>query len=194
MGQQRQSGHSRTNCRAYAKNWPIIPNHSSSTISSQPLTKIFPVVQQPQAAHRRNPAKPQNPPHHQNRRVASGLGSASLACWRMRPRVRELCRFISSSRILFAPGRPTGRDRLVCEQAALRRRARAIAPLPKITTVEVVEASLRLIRCFSEVIQRCARQCAASRRVVTLCPKQAPWKLLAQFSLSREHDVANITA
>src|SRR5580765_756921 len=54
----------------YAKNSPIIPSHSSSTISSQPLTKIFPVVQQPQAAHRRNPAKPQNPPHQQNRRVA----------------------------------------------------------------------------------------------------------------------------
>jgi hypothetical protein len=30
--------------------------------------KIFPVVQQPQAAHRRNPAKQQNPPHHENPR------------------------------------------------------------------------------------------------------------------------------
>jgi hypothetical protein len=32
----------------------------------------------------------------------------------------------------------------------------------------------------------------ASRRVVTFCPKQLPWKLLAQFSLSRDRDVANI--
>jgi hypothetical protein len=34
----------------------------------------------------------------------------------------------------------------------------------------------------------------ASGRLVTLCPKQLPWKLLAQFSLSRERDVANILA
>ena len=34
----------------------------------------------------------------------------------------------------------------------------------------------------------------ASRRVVTLRAKQSPWKLLPQFSLSRERDVANITA
>jgi hypothetical protein len=27
---------------------------------------------------------------------------------------------------------------------------------------------------------------------LSLCPKQSPWKLLAQFSLSRERDVANI--
>jgi hypothetical protein len=33
----------------------------------------------------------------------------------------------------------------------------------------------------------------ASRRVVTLRGKQSPWKLFAQFSLSRERDVANIT-
>jgi len=31
-------------------------------------------------------------------------------------------------------------------------------------------------------------------RVVSLCPKQLPWKLVAQFSLSRERDVANIIA
>ena len=30
--------------------------------------------------------------------------------------------------------------------------------------------------------------------VITLCPKQSSWKLLAQFSLSRERDVANIIA
>ena len=35
--------------------------------------KIFPVVQQPQAAHRRNPAKPQNPPRHQNRSASFPL-------------------------------------------------------------------------------------------------------------------------
>jgi hypothetical protein len=28
----------------------------------------------------------------------------------------------------------------------------------------------------------------------SLCPKQSPWKLLAQFSLSRERDVANVIA
>src|SRR6266480_7127897 len=33
-----------------------------------------------------------------------------------------------------------------------------------------------------------------SLAVVSLCPKQLPWKLLAQFSLSRERDVANIIA
>ena len=50
----------------FAKNSPVIPNHSSSTKSSPFRMKIFPVVQHPRVAHRRNPAKPQNPPHHQN--------------------------------------------------------------------------------------------------------------------------------
>ena len=58
---------------AFAKNSPVIPNHSSSTISSQPRMKIFPVVQHPQAAHRRNPAKPQNPLRHQNRSASYPL-------------------------------------------------------------------------------------------------------------------------
>jgi hypothetical protein len=33
--------------------------------------KIFPVVQQLPAAHRRNPAKPQNPPHHQSPKASA---------------------------------------------------------------------------------------------------------------------------
>jgi hypothetical protein len=50
---------------------------------------------------------------------------------------------------------------------------------------------------------RITRRCAVprakpavsrARRVVTLRAKQSPWELLAQFSLSRERDVANITA
>jgi len=56
----------------FGKSWPIIPNHSSNTISSQLLTKIFPAVRLP-AVHRRNPAKPQNPRRHQNRSASFSL-------------------------------------------------------------------------------------------------------------------------
>src|SRR5881227_1036858 len=41
--------------------------------------------------------------------------------------------------------------------------------------------------CAAEGALALIRFCA-----VTLCSKQSPWKLLAQFSLSRERDVANI--
>ena len=42
----------------------------------------------------------------------------------------------------------------------------------------------------------CAAKMASARIAASgyFCPKQSPWKLLAQFSLSRERDVANIIA
>src|SRR5438067_4288082 len=57
-----------------AKNWPIIPNRLMRPKYLERLIKIFP------AAHPRNPAKPQNPPHQQNRRIAGSLPAAAQAC------------------------------------------------------------------------------------------------------------------
>jgi hypothetical protein len=53
---------------------------------------------------------------------------------------------------------------------------------------------LHSARAVPQNLRREDGQRANRGRVVTLCSKQSPWKLLAQFSLSRERDVANIIA
>jgi len=62
---------------------------------------------------------------------------------------------------------------------------------------ELLKRSFRILHDLKPVpfcSPRHAHAARASQRVITLCPKQLQWKLLAQFSLSRERDVANIIA
>ena len=59
-----------------------------------------------------------------------------------------------------------------------------------LTRIRISNALLSL----PAVAGECFRSLDAIPFPHSLCPKQLPWKLLAQFSLSRERDVANIIA